>query len=371
MTDFTPNIWRLQAQRDVTGLVAALQNEDANIRRRAAAALHALDAKEARDALKTALDKENDPDVRANFVTALAYLDTEAAASEEKPADTPNPVAQHIAQLNSPTSDQVIAAAKALGELKNKLAVEPLILMFRNSSVKPPVRLAVAEALLALDSAPAEVTLLGALRSKQWHLRRNAAAILGQLRADWAIEPLSKALHDDNELVSRTARAALKRIGTKDALKALESAPPESKPAAESTPASSLDATIAARPADGQLSGLVRLSRAMRSTNPLDPKVVEEAERKRKTTQESAVVSTAPTPPATTPTVTMPLPAPTVTAPLSTPADAPAAPVPASVVPAPPVPPASSTAPPAPVSAASSLSEKTAGGENEAGQATT
>ena len=83
------------------------------------------------------------------------------------------------------------------------------------------VRLAVAEALIKLQSAPAEITLLAALRNERWMIRRNAAAVLGQIQADWAVEPLIQSLRDPIEAVRRVARAALERIGTAEALAAI------------------------------------------------------------------------------------------------------------------------------------------------------
>ncbi|MCD4684596.1 MAG: HEAT repeat domain-containing protein, partial [Anaerolineae bacterium] len=98
--------------------------------------------------------------------------------------------------------------------------------------------------LLKLQSAPAVVTLLGALRRDSWQVRRNAAAVLGQIQATWAVEPLAKALDDAHPVVRRTAAAALRRIGSADAINALRArfteqarskavskpAPPKSKP---------------------------------------------------------------------------------------------------------------------------------------------
>jgi hypothetical protein len=103
----------------------------------------------------------------------------------------------------------------------DKLAVEPLVLLFNDARMSIQVRLAVAEALLKLESAPVEVALLANLRHSDWRIRRNGAAILGQLKATWAIQPLARALRDSNKHVRRTARAALKHIGTPEARKAL------------------------------------------------------------------------------------------------------------------------------------------------------
>jgi hypothetical protein len=49
--------------------------------------------------------------------------------------------------------------------------------------------------------------------------------MLGHLEADWAVTPLTEALKDENELVRRTAHAALKHIGTPEALAALTAHP--------------------------------------------------------------------------------------------------------------------------------------------------
>ncbi len=229
MTDIRPNIWRLQATLDINGLVQALQDEDPNIRKRATAALYALGAVDAVPAMRDALDKEIDTEVRASLVTALAHLSAEEPsaaklATQEAQLST---VERMVLQLNSEQSERVIQAARALGELKDKTAVEPLIIVFRNTALTGHARLAAAEALLTLESAPAEVTLLGALRNRKWQLRRNAAAILGQLRADWAVVPLGEALRDEQDIVARTARAALKRIGTREARTILAEGPAE------------------------------------------------------------------------------------------------------------------------------------------------
>ncbi len=133
-----------------------------------------------------------------------------------------------IEVLKSRNPESVIAAARALGTLGNRMAVEPLVILFHNSSSPPAVRLSAAEALLELKSAPAVVTLLGALRRDSWEVRRNAAAVLGQIQAVWAVAPLAAALDDPHPVVRRTAAAALKRIGTAEAIAALRArfAPP-------------------------------------------------------------------------------------------------------------------------------------------------
>lgn len=241
MSDFRPNIWRLQAQSDVDGLIGALDNSDPDIRQRAAIALRALSATSAIPALRAVLAREEHPAVRTNVTAALVFLLEEHQEQMDKgPAATPpDEVTLLVRQLQSKDTAQIIHAAQALGALGDQTAVEALIVLFNNPEQPANVRLAAAEALIELKSAPTMVTALVALRKADTHLRRVAAAMLGHLEADWAVEPLRAALKDEQELVRRTARAALKHIGTPEALKALDSVPEHEQeaihPAAPST----------------------------------------------------------------------------------------------------------------------------------------
>jgi len=231
-----PNIWLLQTKRDIDGLIAALRYPDPVVRRGAVAALRALSAWQAVPALQAQLVVENDWQVHAAISAALQYLDHDLHVEiMVKNRD----VRGLIKMLNSARADDVITACEALGQLGDRHAVEPLIMIFRNLLQPARVRLAAAEALLKLESAPAVVTLLAALRRNDWQVRRNAAAVLGQLKAVWATEPLIQALKDPSPIVARTAAAALKHIGTPEAVLAAKrfeaSQPPETAAAARST----------------------------------------------------------------------------------------------------------------------------------------
>lgn len=237
MSDLRPDIWRLQAQSDVDGLIKALSNDDSEIRRRAAAALRALGATRAIPTLTAVLATEPNTEARSHILAALDALTVEQEREDDTKGKPPqhSHIAELLAALGSKQQDEVIAAVRALGDLKDKLAVVPLVMLFNNAATPIKVKLTIAETLLTLESAPVEVSLLGALRSQNWQTRRNGAAILGQLKAEWAIEPLAKALSDENEQVRRTAHAALKYIGTPEAHKAL--AAPR-KPPQPTTPTS-------------------------------------------------------------------------------------------------------------------------------------
>jgi hypothetical protein len=218
--DFNFEVWRMQAESDTKGLVAALKDTNSQKRRAAATALRALGATTAIPGLQDALTLESEPDIREVLVSTLEFLFGQNNSQNTKTNDNRN-IVRLIARLSANHTEQAVRAAQELGESREKLTVEALMLTFNNRKLAARVRLAVAEALLKLQSATAEISLLAALRSEKWMVRRNAAAVLGQLESDWAVEPLVKALHDPIEAVRRVARAALERIATPEALAAI------------------------------------------------------------------------------------------------------------------------------------------------------
>ena len=219
VSSLTPNIWQMQSRRDIEGLTEALTNADPDVRKRAATALRTLDAAEAVPALEAALAVEDDWQAQEHIVAAIQYLSRESRLSM---MIRTRDVEGLTSLLYSPQVEEVISAAEALGELGDRGAVEALVAVFHNQHNPDMVRLAAAEALIKLQCAPGVVTLLAALRRDDWQVRRNAAAILGQLRATWATPALVVALHDENAIVRRTALAALRRIGTPEAMQAVE-----------------------------------------------------------------------------------------------------------------------------------------------------
>lgn len=224
-----PNIWQLQAQSDIQGLTTALEHGDAGVRKRAAAALRTLGAASAVPILRNVLEQESDPDARAHLLAALDHLTSEQAFDDTQDASQPvleqNRISRLVAELNHSDPKRTIAATRELAMLNDKLAAEPLVMLFNNAEKPANVRLAAAEALLRLESAPVEASLLGALRSPKWEIRRKAAGVLGQIKAEWAILPLHRTIvNDQHEAVRKTARAALRHIGTPQALAALKAA---------------------------------------------------------------------------------------------------------------------------------------------------
>ena len=306
MSDNKSDIWRLQAQFDIQGLIDALKQNDHQIRKRAAAALRAIGAKEAVPAIRVALINEQDPDVRAILASALDTLsdmNEDVLTADVEPTEGLVQINKLIEMLESDDPEQIVDAAQQLGEIGDQIAVEPLVLVFNNMKSSMQVKLSVAEALLKLEGAPVEVALLAALRHTDWHIRRNGAAILGQLQAEWSVDPLTNALRDAHSIVRRTARAALQRIGTPEALEALRRSkestqtPPSNLRRPRSTTSS--QETIPSAPRDGLLNRLqaqqeqrakedseppeVKATpKHLQPTRPLDPSVVERVEKLRK-----------------------------------------------------------------------------------------
>lgn len=212
------NIWQLQSHGDVEGIIQALDDRDPRVRWRAITALRNMHAHESLEHLRQMRLTERhlevfqllnetikafDPDDEAPPYSQTAYLDA------------------LLSQLHGTDVEQSRLAAERLGNLGDKSVVEHLVIVFQNEQRDSEVRLAAADALLKLNSAPASASLLAALRKDDWQLRRNAAAILGQLRAEWAVTPLIMAMrHDVNLTVRKTAAAALLAIKTPRAIQA-------------------------------------------------------------------------------------------------------------------------------------------------------
>lgn len=301
--NFKPDIWRLQAQSDIQGLIKALHARDPGIRKRAAAALRTIGAKEAIPALRLAAMNEQDPEVQVAMAAALEAI---GEAPEEEPAASPTSQEDDrfntlVAQLKSHSAEEVMKATRDLGELKDKRAVEPLVVLFNDTAQSMQVRYTVAETLLKLESATGEVALLANLRSPEWETRRKAAAILGQLKATWAVTPLAAALQDPHPMVKKTAMAALKHIGTSEAKRALVRL--QSSLSGQPIPRSSpQDDTIPAAPRSGLLKRFQKDKPEEQSpvpsptpspdnpvytmpTQPLNPDALRQAEERRKQQQ--------------------------------------------------------------------------------------
>jgi HEAT repeat protein len=229
--DLQSEIWRMQLQSDIAGLLNLLRHKSANVRARAALALQVMGANAAIPSLQMALMDETDPSTRRLFIAVLDDLFQLALENDaELPPYQHHPIVSLIDQLSGQSHEQIIRAAQQIGERGAKIAAETLVRVFENTELPSRVRLTAAEALLKLDCAPVEVSLLAALRHPEFQVRRSAAGVLGQLKAAWAVDALIAVLTDPHDSVRRMAQAALQRIGTPEALAAAGSSEPSFPP---------------------------------------------------------------------------------------------------------------------------------------------
>ena len=226
-----PNIEQMKAQRDVEGLTKALKDKDWSVRREAAAALGEI----------------QDPKAVGPLIQALKY--------EKKNPRLVTTAAWALSKIGEPTVDPLIqaledrsknvrmAAAWALGEIKDSRAVGPLTQMVepliqnlgdKYSSVRGTaggtlkkisqalkyedwdVRLAAAGALKQIRDSKAVEPLIQALKGKDWHARLAAARALGEIKDPIAVEPLTQALKDEDSRVRKAAREALEKLKGKN-----------------------------------------------------------------------------------------------------------------------------------------------------------
>lgn len=223
------DIWRLQAQEDIEGLTNALLSPDAERRKRAAAALYALDARASIPHLVKALQNEDDPETKIGLASALDGLqtnnnqgNTDRLMALDVAGDKHQMLVDHLlAKLESHDPDVAVAAANKLVDMRESAAYDPLMKILRDDGRSIQLRAGVAGALLKLDDTSVKETLLPLLASPNPQTRRKIAVVLGQLKAEWAVVPLTKFLNDADTSMRKMVRAALRHIGTPEARRAL------------------------------------------------------------------------------------------------------------------------------------------------------
>jgi HEAT repeat protein len=231
---------KLNTPEVVAGLLAALKDKDSNVRSAAASALRALPADTLGlvAGLLAALKDENEgvrsaaalmlealkvatPEMVAGWLAALkdenswGVRNAAAAALGALKLNTPEVVAGLLAALKDKNSWSVRrTAALALGVLKIATSEMVASLLAALKDEDSNVRSAAAAALRALKSATPEVVagLLAALKDENsWSVRRTAASALGALPADTPglVAGLLAALKDKDSNVRSTAVSAL------------------------------------------------------------------------------------------------------------------------------------------------------------------
>ena len=178
-------------------LVAALGDQDENVRWCAALVLGAIGDARAVEPLIAALDNPK------------GWVRWRAAGALGEIGD-PRAVGPLIAALNDQNEDVRWRAAEALGKIGDRRALEPLIAILTGPDAV--MRRSAALALGAIGDARSVEWLVDALLDQDEVLRRNAAEALGRIGDARAVEPLIDALDDPDASVRRSAAESLGKI---------------------------------------------------------------------------------------------------------------------------------------------------------------
>jgi HEAT repeat protein len=115
------------------------------------------------------------------------------------------------------------SAADALAVLGDERAVGPLLGRLKDPQYSPPHG-PILEGALRQIGPPAVEPLMAALKDENWKVRHTAAVVLGWLGDERAAEPLSVALRDAKDYVALAAAAALTELDDPRGVKPLAAA---------------------------------------------------------------------------------------------------------------------------------------------------
>lgn len=208
LNKYKVDVDELMAEKDVLGLIDALEHEDFIVRKEATRALKYVGDQRAVPALIKSLEYEDWHSkfsvlgtVRANAAEALGKIQSRDA------------VIPLIERLDDSDSEVRWKAAEALGRIGDDEALEPLIYTLNDTD--GDVRKQAARALGELDDPIAVDALIEALSDRDWPVRKNAATSLGRIGDERALKPLLKTLDDKDIDVRRHAIGALVKMKSK------------------------------------------------------------------------------------------------------------------------------------------------------------
>jgi len=222
---------KIEDERAVPSLLAALKDKESAIRVIAAKALGKFKEDSINEALIAALS-DSHPEVRIAAAVSLRTNASEKAIPALQTAlEDPNEgvrayVAKTLDALKwSPKNDlEHILRAVALGKLEEAatykaLAVEPLLSVLRTGIYYK--RLEALEALSKIADARIVAPLITALKDEDDCVRARVVEVLGRLGDARAVEPLIARLRDESSQVRAMAVEGLSRLGDNRALKPL------------------------------------------------------------------------------------------------------------------------------------------------------
>jgi HEAT repeat protein len=209
-------------------LISALKVKNWKVQQSAAEALGKIGDKRAIDPLIEALEDKN---VQRKAVEALGELRASRAVEPliallkvQSINDFDNDIVVALTEIGQPAVDHLIAGlkdinrnvrgevTKALGEIKDKRAVDPLIevAIYDNDSW---VRETAVEALGKLGDSRIADSFIPILMDKDSNVRKAAVEALGVMGNNNAIDPLIPLLKDEDSQVRKAAAEAFGKIG--------------------------------------------------------------------------------------------------------------------------------------------------------------
>ncbi len=201
-----PNIELMEKNRDIEGLINALEHRDCIIRKESVVALKRLKDIRALIPLIQALKYEEWQDkyaimgsVRENAAEALGLLKDKRS------------VGPLIVALDDKDEEVRWKAAWALGNIGDESAVIPLIDALNDD--RWTVRRFAATSLGRIKDERAVDALIYALEDSDWHVRKYAVEALGNIGDGRALEPLITSLEDEDRDVRKKAINALGKMG--------------------------------------------------------------------------------------------------------------------------------------------------------------
>lgn len=212
-----PDIKKMEREKDIIGLTRLLKFEqDESVRREAAFALGKISGPNSEEAEKNILDQSV-----KELINSLQSDDLK----QQKQA------ARELVDIGKPAVKPLLKsledgkwkirwyASEILGEIGDEEAVQELIATMgdENSGVRSKSMLALVEiGEYSVDP------LIKALSNENWQIRRQAADALGVIGTKKAVNPLIETLRDENLWVKKSAAESLGNIGDKRATKPLK-----------------------------------------------------------------------------------------------------------------------------------------------------
>lgn len=240
-----PNVEKLKAKKDISGLIKALNfTKDDNIRQAAAQALGEIGDRRAVEPLITVLNDtdwekrvENLP-VRCAAATALGQIGDPGAIESLSEAlcdseyEVRDPAADALIAIGGPATVEAVISVLKSHRLVNKDNLIRVLCATGKSSLDSITALLdegndtdsrhIAAYVLGEIGDPRAVDpLIKTLKDKTEHVRTRAAHSLGQIGDPRAVDPLIVALTDNWRDMRKAAAEALAKIGTPQAREAL------------------------------------------------------------------------------------------------------------------------------------------------------